>query len=761
MVNSLRTKTRPVLWACLAVLGSQVVAYGQGTLYTEGPGVNPPFEEIRDDITPSGYAGPFTTIDVNNALVEGGIYGEFGIQDNLKIHTLGNSVVGENSFGNWSRWYQEDGATQIFRLFPGEENVRNDRPLAARIEAFDTNTGWNVDDGEWHDWVGRYTIVNPINAAIFQVKDVDGDAWSMQLNMESSGKVKVQHRTPLPGQPKFTTLIDNAIGQPFDIRIRDNGLDYEVYLNDQAQPFTAGQYVRNDEPGDTSKTGFRWGIYVGAKEVESEAMIFVSHATVDPDIDFPAEPPVVPGTLIAGWDTWDGSGVHAPNVTDGVTMGTTAKSGFSLDADRRASTDGTWGTLGTPAADMTADDNSDTVRLTNGSSGYYDFTVTDTGGLARDLATFHFDAATYRPASSRNYELSVLSGDLTVGSVATGIVPSVAGGQQDWSDFDIPLTGLADRTLDANGTVTFRLEFTGGTPGAGGHHQSLDNVAITAEAPVLPTTLIAGWETWSEVSADTWDATQATGVVAQAVGTVEAGGVWFNFNNATVENGASSDGQYGDSGPDGADTSVALATDGVTLSNGFDGFIDFTLTDTTGSATTLTGFHLDIGAFRAGAATDWELEVLAGGDLTAGSLATGAATVRAGPIADDESIDLTVLADHILDANGSVTFRLSFTGGGGEAGSPASGHHLFLDNVGVTGLSPGLTGDFDGDGDVDGSDFLQWQRNDGTTAGLAAWQANFGAPALQAATESASHAVPEPTTSLLMLFAAPLAWRRR
>lgn len=56
-------------------------------------------------------------------------------------------------------------------------------------------------------------------------------------------------------------------------------------------------------------------------------------------------------------------------------------------------------------------------------------------------------------------------------------------------------------------------------------------------------------------------------------------------------------------------------------------------------------------------------------------------------------------------------------------------------------------GDFDADGDVDGADFLVWQRGFGTTydaADLAAWKANFGsAPAIGA--------VPEPSTMLLAL----------
>jgi hypothetical protein len=231
--------------------------------------------------------------------------------------------------------------------------------------------------------------------------------------------------------------------------------------------------------------------------------------------------------------------------------------------------------------------------------------------------------------------------------------------------------------------------------------------------------LLAGWESWSEVSADTWDATVAMGVTAQASGTLESGGSWFNFNNGTVENGASDDGFFGDSGFV-ANPSVASATDGVTLSNGFDGHIDFTLDNTSGTETTLTGFHFDTGAFRPNAATDWELEILPGGDLTASSLATGTATVNAGPMQDDESVDLSVLADNVLDVGGTVTFRLNFTGGGGDAGSAASGHHVFLDNVGVSGFNTdsesGLLGDFDHDGDVDLADLDLFNGNIGAAA---------------------------------------------
>jgi hypothetical protein len=63
-------------------------------------------------------------------------------------------------------------------------------------------------------------------------------------------------------------------------------------------------------------------------------------------------------------------------------------------------------------------------------------------------------------------------------------------------------------------------------------------------------------------------------------------------------------------------------------------------------------------------------------------------------------------------------------------------------------------GDFDIDGDVDGADFLAWQRgnspNSGSAGDLAIWKANFGSGA---STVNAG-SVPEPSTLGLILVAA-------
>ncbi len=63
-------------------------------------------------------------------------------------------------------------------------------------------------------------------------------------------------------------------------------------------------------------------------------------------------------------------------------------------------------------------------------------------------------------------------------------------------------------------------------------------------------------------------------------------------------------------------------------------------------------------------------------------------------------------------------------------------------------LTADLAGDFDGDTDVDGSDFLKWQRDGLSSDDLNDWTTNFGAPNTLSA---AINAVPEPTTLLLLL----------
>ena len=64
-----------------------------------------------------------------------------------------------------------------------------------------------------------------------------------------------------------------------------------------------------------------------------------------------------------------------------------------------------------------------------------------------------------------------------------------------------------------------------------------------------------------------------------------------------------------------------------------------------------------------------------------------------------------------------------------------------------------IPGDFDLDGDVDGFDFLEWQRGESpdplSASDLSDWEANFGSAIPLSA---ASTAVPEPSTCWMLLF---------
>lgn len=161
------------------------------------------------------------------------------------------------------------------------------------------------------------------------------------------------------------------------------------------------------------------------------------------------------------------------------------------------------------------------------------------------------------------------------------------------------------------------------------------------------------------------------------------------------------------------------------------------------SSAPATGFHLTVGDV---------IGLTINGDLNLGGNA---------------ELAIDYVGDETVDV-GDVLPVISVTGNilGSFANSElvASGRSWDIDILGndviVTAgsLVSGPDGDFDNDGDVDGSDFLYWQRNLGDPTTLANWQNAYngsGAPLAGAA------AVPEPSTMVLTLLALVGCPRRR
>jgi autotransporter-associated beta strand protein len=288
MFTSVSGSTKSTRFAAVAVVVLVLIrtssAADVSTLFTQS-GTDATWQHLLDTnaipIGTTSYAGVTgSTINVNNALVEVGPNKANPIISNLRLHTLGNSSVTRGSFSKWSRWYQEDGTTQVFRLFKDEYNVQNSRPNAARIESFNPDVDWAAGDG-WFKWQGTYTIIKPVGGSIFQSKNSDND-WAVMINSNGNGDITLNHRTGTD-----QVLATNMVGQPFDITVYDNGTNYILYMDDEYKGY--GSFSR-----PTGLSEFRWGMYVGDSVPARDAMLFVTGAKISSNV---TAPPKLSGAL--------------------------------------------------------------------------------------------------------------------------------------------------------------------------------------------------------------------------------------------------------------------------------------------------------------------------------------------------------------------------------------------------------------------------------------------------------------------------------
>lgn len=279
------------LMMCVAALASAPKLTAADELYTES-GETPTWESLLESgkVVPGEKPGSRTTfkgsrINVNNSWLKSKMGHIRSTVQPDRIHTHVDSTVNPDIFGDYTRWYQEDKNTQVFRLFGSEQSVRSlDNIKAGRIEAVKSYT--ISKPGEWVEWEGTYTIIKPTGAAIFQLlteknpKTGKGGLWAMHIGMSKDGDIGFQHRQAPSGEPRNVTIAEDAVGKPVRIKVRYNGTDYEVFRKIHGTdadfvPVAKGSYP----PTYENRGHFRWGMYSGSKpgsEISNDAMLFVT-----------------------------------------------------------------------------------------------------------------------------------------------------------------------------------------------------------------------------------------------------------------------------------------------------------------------------------------------------------------------------------------------------------------------------------------------------------------------------------------------------
>ena len=278
---------------CLLALGLltswALSATADQPLYSQA-GTDPSFAALMDGgAFKTGerfFSGPVTgsLIDVSNEQLEKQVGKTGPIPKEIGLHTEVSSGISRKDFGKWTRWYQEDGNVQVFRLFKGEQNVRGGAGSdgsPGRVEVFSKSQV--VAPGAWREWEGTYTVINPVDACIFQLMH-EGSLWPFHIDMTAGGEIHFLRRRNDPGAERQISMASNMAGKSISIKVRANGTDYEVYQKD---PLDAGPWkVVSKGAGpkaEENKISFRWGMYCGSKKgqsVPNDALLFVTGVVI-------------------------------------------------------------------------------------------------------------------------------------------------------------------------------------------------------------------------------------------------------------------------------------------------------------------------------------------------------------------------------------------------------------------------------------------------------------------------------------------------
>ena len=282
--------------------GSDAAAKQREPIFTLSGMEDPTFEELLKTHQETGKNGspclsstkPIlgSTVHVNHEFLEQGM-GK--VSDPRKIEKLNimfairHGVKPKDAAKDYTRWYQVDGNTQIFRMF--NHDLQADLKTECRDEVFthpysteNRVVVWEgsycvPDTGSWHGkpWAGGIAF------QIGDVGNVNGQSYPY-FSMGAGEEYAVHHRysfqKPWSGE-KNHTLMKDVKGKNFPMRFRYDGHYYEI-----STKTPDGKYKVLDGgtlPTATGKASFRWGCYVGhANEngVTGNKLIFVTGAKV-------------------------------------------------------------------------------------------------------------------------------------------------------------------------------------------------------------------------------------------------------------------------------------------------------------------------------------------------------------------------------------------------------------------------------------------------------------------------------------------------
>jgi hypothetical protein len=276
--------------------GSDAAAKSKEPIFTLSGSEDPTFEELAKKQKISSTTPVLgSTVHVNRKFLEQGMgqVSNPGKIEKLNImFAIPHGVKPKRAAQDFTRWYQVDGNTQIFRMFDHDkqENLKSEPRVEVFTHPYSTENRIVCWEGSYcvpdvpdkYNWQGK-GWGGGIAFQIGSVGNVEGHSYPY-FSMGAREDYRVHHRfafqKPWSGEKTHVLMADGK-GKNFPMRFRYDGHYYEI-----STKTPDGKYKVLDGgtlPTATGRVAFRWGCYVGHASpngVTGNKLIFVTGAHV-------------------------------------------------------------------------------------------------------------------------------------------------------------------------------------------------------------------------------------------------------------------------------------------------------------------------------------------------------------------------------------------------------------------------------------------------------------------------------------------------